>query len=85
MDNRTSRVLQPEMSGILKSAQRRPGVRQSDIRATAAALKKSGLTPSALEALPDGTFRWHFGSAAISEQTALDKEWAEFEAKNGKG
>ncbi|QXZ79610.1 hypothetical protein [Rhizobium sp. L51/94] len=64
---------------------KRPGVRQSDIRATLAALKHGGLTPCSLDALPDGTFRWHFTPVAQNEQSDLDRELAEFEAKHGHG
>ena len=33
----------------------------------------------------DGTLRWHFGSLQISDDDQLDRELAEFEARNGKG
>jgi hypothetical protein len=62
---------------------RRPTIRASDLKATLAALKSGGLSPSALDALPDGTFRWHFTIPTPSDQSDLDRELAEFDRKNG--
>lgn len=64
---------------------KRAGIRASDINTTIHALQKHGITPTALDAMPDGTLRWHFTQPSETGQTALEKEWAAFEAKHGHG
>lgn len=66
-----------------KRKSRRPTLRVRDVNATLEALKKGGMTPTALDTLPDGTFRWHFTPAPQSEDTDLDRELAEFDKKHG--
>ncbi|MCX2874471.1 hypothetical protein NT1RE_02115 [Agrobacterium fabrum] len=51
--------------------------------ATLEALKKNGMTPTALDTLPDGTFRWHFTPPAQNDEDDLDRELAEFDKKHG--
>ncbi|WHA40948.1 hypothetical protein [Agrobacterium larrymoorei] len=62
---------------------RRPSLRIRDVNATLEALKKNGMTPTALDTLPNGTLRWHFTSPAESDDSELDRELAEFDKKNG--
>ena len=62
---------------------RRPTLRVRDVSTTLEALRKSGMTPTALDTLPDGTFRWHFTLTAKSDEDDLDRELAEFDKKNG--
>ncbi|MBB3944668.1 hypothetical protein GGQ73_000593 [Rhizobium skierniewicense] len=62
---------------------RRPTLRVRDVNATLEALKKGGMTPTALDTLPDGTFRWHFTPPTQSDDSELDRELAEFDKKNG--
>jgi hypothetical protein len=62
---------------------RRAPIRSSDIKTTLAALKESGLTPCALDTLPDGGMRWHFTTPRSSDDDDLDRELAEFTARNG--
>lgn len=62
---------------------RRPALRIRDVNMTLEALRKSGMTPTALDTLPDGTFRWHFTPTAQSDEDDLDRELAEFDKKNG--
>ncbi|NWJ24736.1 hypothetical protein [Rhizobium sp. RM] len=66
-----------------KKKPRRPAVRTSDVNATLEALKKNGLIPTALDTLPDGTFRWHFTPPAAADEDELDRELAEFDKKHG--
>ncbi|NTB96889.1 hypothetical protein G6M84_10205 [Agrobacterium tumefaciens] len=63
--------------------QRRPTLRVRDVAATLEALKKSGLIPTALDTLPDGTFRWHFTPPAQNDEDDLDRELEEFDKKHG--
>lgn len=63
--------------------QRRPALRVRDVTATLEALKKNGMTPTALDTLPDGTFRWHFTPPAQNDEDDLDRELAEFDKKHG--
>lgn len=65
---------------------RRPAVRASDIKTALAALSAAGLKPTAFDAMPDGTLRWHFTAIADNDDIALDRELAAFEAaKHGHG
>lgn len=60
-------------------------VRARDLKPTLDFLQKRGLAPTALDTMPDGTIRWHFTPTIQTEQDALDKELAEFEARHGHG
>lgn len=73
------------MTGISSNPKRsrRPTLRVRDVNATLEALKKSGMTPTALDTLPDGTFRWHFTPAPQGDDTDLDRELAEFDRRHG--
>jgi hypothetical protein len=62
---------------------RRPTLRIRDVNATLEALKKNGMTPTALDTLPDGTFRWHFTPPSQYDGDELDRELAEFDKKHG--
>lgn len=66
-----------------KRKTRRPCIRINDLKATLSALQKGGLSPSALDTLPDGTFRWHFTPPPQGDENDLDRELAEFEKKHG--
>ena len=57
----------------------------SALKTTLQALKESGVEPTALDSLPDGSFRWHFTPPATNDEDALDRELAAFEAKHGYG
>ena len=56
--------------------------RSSDIKAAITGMVAAGMPPKALDILPDGTLRWHFQELALSDEAALDRELAEFEAKH---
>ena len=71
-----------EMASNTKRS-RRPTLRVRDVNATLEALKKNGMTPTALDTLPDGTFRWHFTPAPQGDDTDLDRELAEFDKRHG--
>jgi hypothetical protein len=62
---------------------RRP--RLSELKATLQALQEAGSPPSALDCMPDGTHRWHFTAPPSNDETSLDRELAEFEARHGYG
>lgn len=62
---------------------RRQSVRASDLKTTLSALRQGGLSPTALDTMPDGTLRWHFTQPLQNEQSDLDRELAEFERKHG--
>lgn len=65
---------------------RRPGIRKTDVDAAAASLLARGLKPTAVDFLPSGGIRFHFGSVAtIPPFDDLDRELAEFEAQHGEG
>lgn len=64
---------------------RRPRLRLSELKATLQALRDAGMVPAALDTMPDGTCRWHFTAPPANDETALDRELAEFEARNGYG
>ncbi len=49
------------------------------------AMKESGMPPTALDSLPDGSFRWHFTQPLANDETALDRELAEFDKQHGYG
>ena len=66
-----------------KRKSRRPTLRIRDVNATLEALKRSGMTPTALDTLPDGTLRWHFTPPPQGDEDDLDRELAEFDRKNG--
>ena len=66
-----------------KGKTRRPSIRVNDLKATLSALQKGGLSPSALDTLPDGTFRWHFTPPQHNDDSDLDRELAEFEKRHG--
>ncbi|MBA8798297.1 hypothetical protein FHW77_002003 [Agrobacterium sp. RC10-4-1] len=72
-----------EATSAANRKQRRPSLRVRDVAATLEALKKNGMTPTALDTLPDGTFRWHFTPPAQSDEDDLDRELAEFDKKHG--
>lgn len=50
--------------------------------ATLAVLSKKGVSPTALEKLPDGTLRWHLTPTENNDDD-LDRELAEFDRHNG--
>ncbi|MEX4006903.1 hypothetical protein [Neoaquamicrobium sediminum] len=60
-------------------------VRVSDLKSTLAALRDLGISPCALDTMPDGTHRWHFTPPTPHAENDLDRELAEFEAKHGHG
>lgn len=60
---------------------RRAAIRSSDIKTTLAALKESGITPCALDTLPDGGMRWHLTPVKASEEDEIDREIRENEAR----
>lgn len=62
---------------------RRPTLRMRDVNATLELLRKKGMTPTALDTLPDGTFRWHLTPPEKNDDDDLDRELAEFDKKNG--
>lgn len=62
---------------------RRPSLRIRDVNATLELLRKKGMTPTALDTLPDGTFRWHLMPPEKNDDDDLDRELAEFDKKNG--
>ena len=57
---------------------RRLGIRPSDLRSAINVLLESGLKPSALDILPDGTHRWRFTEAAANDDDDLDRELAAY-------
>jgi hypothetical protein len=63
----------------------RNGVRERDLKATLKCLREFGIQPTALDTMPDGTLRWHFGPFDVSDDHLLDRELAEFEARHGQG
>lgn len=65
--------------------ERRPRPRLSELKATLQALRDAGIAPVALDTLPDGTYRWHFTAPPANDETSLDRELAEFEARHGYG
>lgn len=67
----------------MTTRRRRP--RLSELKDTLRLLRDSGLAPSALDTMPDGTYRWHFTPPATNDETALDRELEEFEAQHGNG
>lgn len=64
---------------------RQPRPRVLVLKSTLQALRESGIEPSALDTLPDGTFRWHFTAPASHGEDDLDRELAAFEEKHGYG
>lgn len=67
------------------TAQRRQRPRLSQLKNTLKILRDGGMSPTALDTLPDGTYRWHFTAPASNDETALDRELEEFEAQHGNG
>lgn len=59
--------------------------RLSELKGTLRILKEGGMAPTALDSLPDGTYRWHFTPAPANDEDDLDRELAAFEAKHGHG
>lgn len=57
----------------------------SALKTTLQALRESGIQPAALDSLPDGSFRWHFTPPPANDETALDRELAEFDKQHGYG
>lgn len=64
---------------------RRLGIRPSDLRSAISVLLESGLKPSALDILPDGTHRWRFTEAAANDDDEVDRAFAEFDKRHGYG
>lgn len=64
---------------------RRPGVRTADLKAALVVMREFGITPCALDTLPDGTHRWHFTKPSSSDEDDLDRELAEFDKRHGNG
>jgi hypothetical protein len=62
---------------------RRPTIRKTDIDAATASLLARGLKPTAIDFLPSGGIRFHFGASAKQADEDLDRELAEFEAQHG--
>ena len=58
-------------------------LRLSEVKATLALLREQGITPCALDTLPDGTVRWHFTEPELNAEDALDRELAAFREKHG--
>ncbi len=65
--------------------ERRKRSRLTELKGTLRVLRDGGLSPAALDSLPDGTYRWHFTAPAANDEDALDRELAEFEAKHAHG
>lgn len=57
----------------------------SALKNTLQALRDSGMQPTALDTMPDGTMRWHFTAPAAHGDDALDRELEAFEAKHAHG
>lgn len=72
------------MTGAVNDNRRRRP-RLSELKGTLKVLQENGLKPCALDRLPDGTIRWHFTEPPAGDETVLDRELAEFEAKHGYG
>ena len=51
---------------------RRPTIRKTDIDAATASLLARGLKPTAIDFLPSGGIRFHFGASAKQADRALD-------------
>lgn len=64
---------------------RRLGIRPSDLRSAINVLLESGLKPSALDILPDGTHRWRFTEAAENDDDEVEKALAGLARKHGYG
>ncbi len=62
---------------------RRAVIRSTDITTTIAALKAAGLTPVAMDTLPDGGTRWHFTAPNRADEDELDRELREHEERHG--
>lgn len=62
---------------------RRPAIRPTDLKVTLGVLREFGITPTALDTMPNGTHRWHFTTPAGNDEDDLDRELAEFGRKNG--
>lgn len=67
----------------VRAGARRRGIRRADVKATLSAIRQCGLTPCALDTLPDGTHRWHFAPPLMNSGGDLDLELREFEARHG--
>jgi hypothetical protein len=65
------------------SRSKRPGIRTADIKNMLAALKEAGLVPTAIDALPDGTQRFHFTPPSLGDENDLDSDFDVIEARNG--
>ncbi len=65
--------------------ERRRRPRLSELKGTLKVLHEQGLKPCALDCQPDGTYRWHFTTPPSGDETGLDRELAEFEARHGYG
>ena len=60
-------------------------IRPSDLRSAINVLLESGLKPSALDILPDGTHRWRFTEAAANDDDEVEKALAGLARKHGYG
>ncbi len=67
-----------------RTRKQRPGLRERDLRSALKLFQEFGVQPTALEIMPNGMLRWHFGPVGTTEDE-LDKELQEFEARHGKG
>lgn len=70
-------------------AERKPPLRRR-LGVCAAVLEARGMRPRAIDLLPSGTIRFHIaepgeGETAVSSDSDLDRELAEFEARHGEG
>ena len=64
---------------------RRLGIRPSDLRSAINVLLESGLKPSALDILPDGTHRWRFTEAAANDDDEVERDLARLAKKQWDG
>ena len=64
-----------------RARRRRP--RLSELKGVLTTLREAGMEPTALDSLPDGTFRWHFTQPPTNDEDALDRELEGFNAKHG--
>lgn len=64
---------------------RRLGIRPSDLRSAINVLLESGLKPSALDILPDGTHRWRFTDVPANDDDEVDRELEAWRKKRGYG
>ncbi|MEZ5807905.1 MAG: hypothetical protein R3D65_09520 [Zhengella sp.] len=69
--------------GQSRKSRAKIGTRQ--MKATLSVLREAGLEPTALDLMPDGTYRWHLASPSIDDTDDLDRELLEFKSRHGQG